>query len=203
MTMNHILLISALTLLPMTVTAQIRDAASFLRGPIQALGQAGFAGMQDISVLQPPSALSASTVAAPADETSQAVKALVEAAQKSGGDTTSLGAILRKVGLAFSGEIVPIKVLQVAETDLVRLFSVTAVRGTNDIFLETVKKSGGKKQLRSYLISADGKLLGSALSWKENGAYLTDSIPVAEAEADYREQLDFWMRYYRANLKKP
>ncbi|MBI5247542.1 MAG: hypothetical protein HY923_10200 [Elusimicrobia bacterium] len=201
--MNHIRLVSALTLLPMTAAAQVRDAASLLRGPVQALGQAGFAGMKDISVSEPPSALSASPAAAPADETSQAVKALVEAALKSGGDRTSFGAILRKVGLVFNGEIVPVKDLQVAETDLVRLFSVTSVRGTNDIFIETVKKVGGKKKLRSYLISPDGKLLGSAVSWKENGAYLTDSIPAAEAEADYREQLDFWMRYYRANLKKP
>ncbi len=201
--MNYLIPIAVLAFLPMTAAAQARDAGSLLRGPMQALGQAGFAGMQDVPMPQAPSAVPASPVTAPVNETAQAVAALADAAQKSGGERTALGALLRKVGLAFDGKDFPIKDIQVTDSDLLRLFSVTPIRGQNDIFLESVKKHGVKKQLRSYLISADGRLLGAAVSWKANGAYLTDSIPMGEAEAGYREQLDFWMRYYRANLKKP
>ncbi|UPT74971.1 MAG: hypothetical protein M0D55_04460 [Elusimicrobiota bacterium] len=200
MTMN--ILIAVLALLPMTAAAQGRDSGSLLRGSMHALGQAGFAGMADIAMPQAPSAPSVSLVAAPVTETAQAIVALVDAVKKIGIDGSFSGAVLRKVGLAFVGETYPFKVIKISDPD-VRNFTVTAVRGQNDILLEAVKKVDGKKHLRSYLISADGKLLGAAVSWKENGLILTESIPLVDAEADYREQLDYWMRYYRANLKKP
>ncbi len=200
MTMN--ILIAVLALAPMTATAQVRDAGSLLRGSMHALGEAGFARMQDIPMPQAPSAMSASPAAAAVDETSQAFVALVEAVQKIGIESFSTGAVLRKVGLAFVGETYPLKVIKVADPDM-RYFTVTAARGQNDILLEAIKKVDGKKQQRSYLISSDGRLLGAAVSWKENGLILTESIPLTDAEAGYREQLEFWMRYYRANLKKP
>lgn len=200
--MNMNILIAVLALAPMTAAAQVRDAGSLLRGSMHALGQAGFAGMQDIQMPQAPSPMSASPAAAAVDDTAQAIVALVDAVQKVGIEGLSVGAVLRKVGLTFVGDTFPFKVIKVADPD-VRNFTVTTVRGQNDILLESVIKVDGKKHLRSYLISADGKLLGAADSWKENGLILTESIPLPDAEAGYREQLDFWMRYYRANLKKP
>lgn len=200
--MNHFILIVILASIPLTAAAQVRDARSLLNGPMQALGQAGFAGMQDIPMPQAPSAAPGSPVAPPVDETTQAVAALVEAVQKTGTEGSLFGAILKKVGLAFEGETFPFKVFQMTDAGTLRRFTVTSVRGKNDILLETMKKVGGKKQLWSYLISDDGRLLGAAVSWKENGTYLAESVPLAEAEVGYREQLDFWLRYYRANLKK-
>ncbi len=204
MTMNYFIL-AAIAFLPMTAVAQPRDAGSLLRGSLQALGQAGFAEIQGVPMPQAPSTVAASPTATPQDETAQAVAALVDAVQKTGVEGTFVGAVLRKVGLAFNGEVFPFKNIQVIDLNLnlIRNFTVTSIRGQNGILLQSVAKSGINKKLRSYLISAEGKLLGAAVSWKENGAYLTDSIPLADAEVDYREQLDFWMRYYRANLKKP
>jgi hypothetical protein len=200
--MNHIALAVVAAFLPMNAAAQVRDSGSLLRESIHALGQAGFAGMQDVSPPQAVNVVSAAPAAAAGDETAQAVAALVEAVQKTGIEGSFSGAVLRKVGLAFVGETYPFKVIKIADPD-VRNFAVTTVRGQKDILLEAVKKVDGKKHLRSYLISADGKLLGAAVSWKENDHILTDSVSLADAEAGYREQLDFWMRYYRANLKKP
>ena len=201
MTMN--IFIAMLVLLPMTAVAQVRNPGSLLRGSMHALGQAGFAELQDVPMPQAPSAISASPAAVPLDETAQAIIALVEAVQKDGIESTFSAGVLRKVGLAYVGEIYPFKVLRFTDADTLRYFTVTAVRGKNDILLESTKKVDGKKQMRSYLISAEGRLLGAAVSWKDNGLIWTDSIPLADAEAGYREQLDYWMRYYRANLKKP
>lgn len=203
MTRNYLLLIAVLAFLPMQAKAQVRDAASLLRGSMQALGQAGFAGMQDVTMPQPPSAMSASPASMRVDETALAIAALVDAVQKSGTESKSVGETLRKVGVPYNGEFFLSKDIQAADSDSIKLFTVTAVRGQNDILLEAVVKVGGKKELRSYLIATDGKLLGAAVTRKENGAYVAESVPLAGAEAGYREQLDFWMRYYRANLKKP
>lgn len=205
MTINFFIRIAVLASLPMTAAAQVRDAGSLLRGPLQALGQAGFAGTQNIAMPEAPSAAAVSPTAAPADEPAQAVAALVDAVAKSGAEGTFSGAVLRKVGLAFVGEVFPFKNIQVIDSgaNLIRNFTVTSIRGSNDILLQAVKQTGVNKQLRSYLISADGRLLGAAVSWKESGTLLTDAIPLADAETGYREQLDFWIRYYRANLKKP
>lgn len=200
---NRSPLIALLVCLPLTAAAQVRDAGALLRGRIEALGQAGFAGMQDVPMPQAPSAVPAAPLSAPADETTQAIVALIDVVQKSGVESKSVGDTLRKLGVAFDGEFFLAKNVKGTDPATINLFSVTAARGKTDILLETVVKVDGKKQLRSYLISADGKLLGAAVTRKENGAYLAESVPVAEAEAGYREQLDFWMRYYRANLKKP
>lgn len=200
---NRSPLIALLVCLPLTAAAQVRDAGALLRGRIEALGQAGFAGMQDVPMPKAPSAVPAAPLSAPADETTQAIAALIDVVQKSGVESKSVGDTLRKLGVAFDGEFFLAKNVKGTDSATINLFSVTIARGKTDILLETVVKVDGKKQLRSYLISADGKLLGAAVTRKENGAYLAESVPLAEAESGYREQLDFWMRYYRANLKKP
>lgn len=201
--MNYFILLAVLAFLPMAAAAQVRDAGTLLRGPMQALGQAGFAGMQDIPMPQAPNAVSAAPVSAPADETTQAIAALIDAVQKSGTESKSIGETLRKLGVPYADEFFLAKNIKATESDSIKLFTTTAVRGKTDIILEVVVKVSGKKELRSYLISADGKLLGAAVSRKENGAYVSESVSLTDAEAGYREQLDFWMQYYRANLKKP
>lgn len=200
---NRFPLIAMLVCLPLTAAAQVRDASSLLRGRIEALGQAGFAGMQDVRMPTVPSAVPATPSATPADETVQAIAALVDVVQKSGAESKSIGDTLRKLGVAFDGEFFLAKNVKGTNPATINLFSVTTSRGKTDILLETVVKVDGKKQLRSYLISADGKLLGAAITRKENGAFVAESVPLAEAAPGYREQLDFWVRYYRANLKKP
>lgn len=200
---NRSPLIAVLVCLPLTAAAQVRDAGALLRGRIEALGQAGFAGMQDVPMPKAPSAVPASPMSEPADETAQAIAALSDVVRKSGEEIKFIGDALRKLGVAFDGESFLAKNIKVTETASTHLFTVTAVRGKTDIILVALVRVDGKKQLRSYLISADGRLLGAAMTRKENEAYLVESIPLPEAEAGYREQLDFWMRYYRANLKKP
>lgn len=201
--MNHFILIAVLASLPLTAAAQVRDPGAMLRGQIEALGQAGFAGMRDIPMPQAPSAVPAAPQSTPADETTQAVAALVDAVQKSGAEIKSTGDVLRELGVAFDGESFLAKNIEATDAASTNLFTVTAARGKTDIILVTLVRVNGKKQLRYYLISADGRLLGAAVTRKENGANLTESVPMAEAESGYREQLDFWVRYYRANLKKP
>lgn len=200
---NRFPLIALLVCLPLTAAAQVRDAGALLRGRIEALGQAGFAGMQDVPMPKAPSAVPASPLSEPGDETTQAIAALIDVVQKSGVESKSVGDTLRKLGVAFEGEFFLARNVKGTDPATINLFSVTTARGKIDILLETVVKVDGKKQLRSYLISTDGKLLGAAVTRKENGAYLAESVPLAEAETGYREQLDFWMRYYLANLKKP
>lgn len=195
--------IVTLAFLPITTTAQIRDTGALLRGRVEALGQAGFAGMTGIPTQQAPNAAPASPAVVPVDETTQAVAALVEVVQRTGIEGGFSGAVLRKVGLAFDGEAYRFKVVQIKGPDSTRQFVVTSARGSIDILLESVTKVEGRRQLRSYLIAADGRLLGAAVSWKENELILTDSIPLAQADTGYREQLGFWLQYYRANLKNP
>ncbi len=201
--MNHFILIVALASLPLTATAQVRDAGTLLRGQTEALEQAGFAGMRGIPMPQAPSAVPAAPQSTPADETTQAIATLIEVVQKSGAEMQSIGDVLRKLGVAFDGESFLAKNIKATDAASTNLFSVTAARGKTDIILVTLVRVNGKKQLRYYLISADGRLLGAAVTRKENEAYVSESVPLAQAEAGYREQLDFWLRYYRANLKKP
>lgn len=107
------------------------------------------------------------------------------------------------MGVAFDGELFPSKTILITDSGSPKLFTVATIPGKDDIFIEEATRTAGKKQIRSYRISAGGKLLGAAVTWKENGTYIAESVPLAEAEAGYREQLAFWIQHYRANRKKP
>jgi hypothetical protein len=78
-------------------------------------------------------------------------------------------------------------------------FSTTTFRGKTEIIISGFDNA--KQELRSYLISSDGILLAAATTRKVNGQFQAEKIPVSEAQEGYGEVLEFWMRYYRDNLK--
>ncbi len=199
--MNSLSLIAIMSFLPISAQAQVRDAGSLLRGSILGLGQVGFEGMQGIPMPQPPSYAAAAPILTTVDETAQAVATLEDAARPTSGGAP--GDTLRKLGIAFDGESSPSKGLGATDSESKRLFGVVIVQGKKYVLIEEMKKAVVPKQLQSYLIGADGGLLAAAVTRKENGKFIAEPISLADAAAGHREQLDFWVRYYRANLKKP
>ena len=83
--------------------------------------------------------------------TAQAVAALVDTVQKSSVEGSFVGAVLRKVGLAFNSEVFPFKNIRVVDINLksIRNFIVKSIRRNNDILLRSVPKFGVNKKLRS------------------------------------------------------
>ncbi len=201
--MKNLPLVAVLAFVPMSANAQVRDSGSLLRGSMRALEQAGFAGMQAVSMPQAPGEASAAPLSIPDDETAEAVTALVDAAQKLNGAGLAPGETLRKLGIIFDDEKSPTKSLGAFDSDSKKYFTVIMIQGRKYVLIEEMRTVAAKKQLRSYLIGADGSLLAAAVTRKENGKYIAEPIPFADAAAGHREQLDFWVRYYRVNLKKP
>lgn len=203
MMMKPLSLFAVLAIFPAVAASQVRDPGLILRGSARVLEQAGFAGMQGVADISAPDSVKASPVQAPVDETAEAIAAIAAVVQRINQGTYP-GEVLRKVGIPFSGDDALVRNMKVADGDVSRFITIPAIPGSGDqMIMEAITKVGGRKLLRSYLISANGSLRGAAASRKENGVFVAEAIPLPEAESGYREQLDFWLRYYRANLKKP
>lgn len=201
MTRTTLTIIAGLAFLPLTVSAQPGQANAILREQIQALRASGFSGMTDIQVPQAPAAVQVTPASVQGDETTEALAALRRESKQ---DTTVSGEVARALGFAFIGESFPAKwITSPKEADVIRIFTVTTVRGASDIILGEVRKVGERKEIRSYLISTNGTLEAATVTVKVNGKLQSEKVPVANAQAGCRELLGYWTRYYRENLKKP
>lgn len=199
MNMNALPLVAALALTPMVASAGIGNAETILGGSLKALQGAGFEGIHDIPVPSALPAVAAFRVAARADETAEALAALTARTSILDGNGSAIGETVRKLGFAFDGDEFPTKNFSSDGNN----FAVTSYRGKVELILQEVLRVDGKKRLRSCLLSADGTLQAAAVTRKENGRFIADAVPPAEAQAPCRALLDFWVQYYRDNLKKP
>lgn len=200
MTRNMLIIIAGLAFAPSAASARLGDANMVLRGQIQALQAAGFSGMMEVEIPRAPTA-SVFPVSAQSDETPDVLAALRHAAKV---DRELIGETVRALGFGYSGEDFPVKGIATPKDQaIVRFFSVTEFRGTAEIIIEEIRSVAGRKELRSYLISTTGTLGAAAVTRKVDGRFVTEKIPVSEAQAGCRDLLDFWTRYYRENLKKP
>lgn len=198
---GNLLAIIVLAFAPLGASAQPRNANAMLREQIQALGASGFSGMAEIQVPQAPATMKGASVSVQADKTTEALAALRREA-KTEMNLTPENA--RALGFNFTGERFPVmNITTPKDQDVIRLFNVTTVRGTTDFIVQDFRRVNGRQELRSYLISDNGVLESAALTVKVNGKILAEKIPVAAAQAGCREQLEFWKRYYRENLKRP
>jgi len=192
-------LVAGLAFAPLAASAQLGNANAVLRGQIQALQAAGFTGMAEVAMPQVPAAVRALPVSAQADETTETLAALIRGAQV---DRTLNGETMRLLGFKFNGDFLPVKGYDQQEDQTVTTkFSVTMFRGKTDIII-----SHGIKATRegwSYLISPEGVLEAAVVTRTVNGKFQRESIPVSQAQAGSREMIQFWIRYYRENLKKP
>ena len=200
MTGNTLTIIVGLAFAPLAASAQTGNANMALREQIQALRASGFSGMAEIQMPQAPAAVTASPASVQVDETTEALAALRLAVKD---DTGLEGETARVLGFSSNGERLPVKYLSTPKAEVVRWFNVTTFRGTTDIIIQDFRTVDGRKELRSYLITTNGTLEAAALTVKINGKFLAEKIPVSEAQAGCREQLEFWTRYYRENTKKP
>jgi len=196
MNRSTLTLIAGLAFVPLTATAQVRDANSILRGQIQALQAAGFSGMTEVPVPHAPATARTLLVSAQVDETTEALAAL-GASQI---NVTLTGETARTLGFDFNGDHLPAKGY-VTPTDqpIIRYFSATTFRGKTDIIISEVRKE--TREFRSYLVSPDGTLEAAAVTRKVNGKFQAERIPVSEAQAGCRNLLEFWTSYYREKLK--
>lgn len=189
-------IIAGLAFLPLTASAQVRDANSILRGQIHALQMAGFSGMTEVQVPQAPATARSLPVSVQVDETTEALVTLGASPH----DVTLIGETARTLGFDFNGDQLPGKGYATPKDQpTVRYFSATTFRGKTDIVIsEGIKET---RELRSYLISPDGTLVAAAVTRKVNGKFQVERISNSEAQAGYRSLLEFWLRYYRENLK--
>ncbi|MBI4371771.1 MAG: hypothetical protein HY552_05690 [Elusimicrobia bacterium] len=191
---------TGLAFMPIMAFSQARDPKSLLKGSIEALRRAGFPGTQEIQVPPPPSAVPASRVADEAtDETMEALAALVAEVQKSPREGSVIGETLRKLGVDFAGD--KLLVQNFFKRNVQRIFSVTSFRGRTDIILDEGIKAGGRKEIRSYLLSPMGVLEAAAVTTKRDGKFYAERIPNEDAQEGFRAQLRFWTQYYRDHLK--
>lgn len=184
---------------PLAASAQPGNANAALHAQIQALQRAGFSGMTEVQIPQAPVAVKVLLVSAQADETTEALAALIRGAQLDG---TLHGEAIRALGFNFNGDKFPIKGYDKPENQpVMTVFSITTFRGKTDIIIwEGINAT---KEVRSYLISPEGVLEAAAVTRKVNGKSQAEKIPVSQAQAGSREMIQFWVRYYRENLKKP
>lgn len=191
--------VAGLVFAPLVAFAQPRNANAVLRGQIQALQVAGFSGMAEIALPQAPAAMRALPVSAQADETREALAALIRGAQA---DQTLNAEGMRALGFNFNGDHFPAKGYAKPENQPVKtMFSTTTFRGKTDIIIS--QGIDATREVRTYLISPEGVLEAAAATRKVNGKSQAESIPVSQAQADSSEMIQFWVRYYRENLKKP
>lgn len=198
MTRTALTLVAGLALAPLAAWAQPRDAGAALRGQIQALQAGGFLGMAEVQMPKAPAAAKALPVSVQTDETTEALAALILAAQTDG---NLIAETIRALGFDFNGDAFPAKGIEKQPSSQGnRYFSVTTVRGRTEIIMQGFDKA--KQELRAYLITSDGSLVSAAVTKKINGKFQADKTPVSEAQTGCRELLEFWTRYYRENLKK-
>ena len=192
-------LVAGLAFAPLAAYAQPGNANAVLRGQIHALQAAGFSGMADVALPQAPAVVGVLPVSAQADESTEALAALIRGAQPG---STLNGEGIRALGFNFSGDKLPVNGYGWAENQSLKtMFSITTFRGKTDIIISQGIKA--TRELRSYLISPEGVLEAAAVTRKVNGILQSESIPVSQAQAGSREMIQFWVRYYRENLKKP
>lgn len=191
--------VAGLAFAPLAASAQPGNTDAVLRGQIQSLQAAGFSGMAEVAMPQAPAAVRALPVSAQADETMEALTALIRGAQRDG---TLNGEAMRLLGFKFNGDFLPVKGYdQQEDQTVITKFSVTTFRGKPDIIISHGIKA--TREGRSYLISSEGVLEAAVVTKTVNGKFQRESIPVSQAQAGSREMIEFWIRYYRENLKKP
>jgi len=196
--MNRITLTitAGLIIAPLVASAQPRDGNAMLRGQIQALGAAGFSGMTEIQV-PAPATTKIVLVSVQADETTDALAGLIRKAKI---PTTFDGETMRVLGIDFDGEkLLTTGIDKQKHPGGIYFFSVTNARGKTEILMAGFDSA--KQERPTYLVSTDGTLVAAAITRKLNGKFQAERIPVSEAQAAYKELLEFWMRYYRDNLK--
>ncbi|UPT75874.1 MAG: hypothetical protein M0D55_09505 [Elusimicrobiota bacterium] len=191
--------VAGLAFAPLAASAQPGNANVVLRGQMQVLQAAGFSGMAEVAMPQAPAAVRVLPVSAQADETSEALAALIRGALLDG---TLNGEGVRALGFNFKGDLFPVKsYAKPADQTVITIFSVTTFRGKTDIIIsQGIKET---REVRNYLISPEGVLEAASVWRKVNGSSQAESIPVSQAQAGSREMIQFWVRYYRENLKKP
>lgn len=197
MTQKILIFVAGLAFAPLTASAQVRDANSILRGQIQALKAAGFSGMTEVQMPQAPTTARTLSVSAQVDETAEALAALSRTAQKK---ANLINETLQALGLDLNGRTSLDRAIERQPfPGGIRFFTVTTIRGNPSIIIEEFEKAS--QELRSYLITSDGNLVAAALTRKVSGKFQAEKVPTSEAQAGYRNLLEFWMRYYRDNLK--
>lgn len=189
--------VAGLVFAPLAAFAQPGNTNAVLRSQIQSLQAAGFSGTAEVAIPQAPAAVGALPVSVQADETTEALAALVRGAQRDG---TLNGEAMRALGFNFNGDKFPVKGYAKPENQpVLTAFSITTFRGKTDIII--TEGISATREVRSYLISPEGILEAAVVTRKVNGISQSEKIPVATAQAGYRELLKFWTRYYRENLR--
>lgn len=200
MTRRTLTIIAGLAFAPLAASAQPGNANAVLREQMQALRTSGF-GMAEVQVPQAPAAVKGVLASNQVDEITEALAAL---RRETKAESNVGGEAVRALGFDFNGEKLPVKHIVTPKIeDVIRWFNVSTFLGTTDIIMQDFRKVNGRQELRSYLISTSGALEAAALTVKVNGKLVAEKVPVSAAQAGCREQLEFWTRYYRENLKNP
>jgi hypothetical protein len=172
-----------------------------MNGRLQSLKVAGFSVPSEAPPVEVPNP--APSVGTSNGIPNEALLALVASAKDDPKSYTYVPETARVLGFIFEGNEFLVGNLPVQKfPDALRGFSVAHYHGADEIIIDEIRRVDGRKEDRSYLVSADGVLRAAALTFKVNGSYVAQKVPNDDAQAGCRALLDFWVQYYRDNLKK-
>jgi hypothetical protein len=190
-----------LALLPLAAMSQVREPTVLMNGHLQSLKVAGFPVPSEAPPVEVPTPVP--SVGASKTITSEALSALVASAKDDRKSYTYVAETARVLGFVFEGdEFLVVNIPAQKAPDAIRVFSVAHYHNADEIIFDEIRRVDGRKEARSCLVSADGVLRAAALTVKVNGSYIAKKVPNDDAQAGCRALLDFWVQYYRDNLKK-
>jgi hypothetical protein len=172
-----------------------------MQGAVQALKAAGLPAVPGAQFIKVQAPTPDSSV--PLNETAKALSALVGVAQKQTRGPDFLIATAKALGFIFEGDSFPVgSIPSQKDGGIIRYFSIAQYHGKDEIIIDEIRRIDGRKELRSYWITPAGELQAAALTVKVNGSYVAQKVPADDAQTGCRALLEYWVQYYRDNLKR-